>query len=239
MWSSLLVAVALSVGCRAVSPATSTDEVVDSAPQEGYQEVLDALETRRLELSARYAVAAPAERALVVEEARETVERAVVEELFVAWTGTRWAFHGTTEVPGQGTIACGYFVSTVLRDAGFRVERKRLAQQAAEHIILTLVPSRQVQRYRFRTTEEVVDAVDGWGDGLYLVGLDYHVGFLVRRGDLLEMCHSSYLGTGGVVCEDARTSPAMESRYRVVGRLLEDPMMEAWLTGAPIITRTR
>jgi hypothetical protein len=44
----------------------------------------------------------------------------------------------TSETPGRGEIACGYFVSTVLRDAGFGVERVRLAQQASERIVRTL-----------------------------------------------------------------------------------------------------
>ena len=70
-----------------------------------------------------------------------------------------------------------------------------------------------------------------------MVGLDYHVGFLVRTGGRTRFCHSSYLPPGGVVCSDPTTDAALPSRYTVVGRLFEDPMLRAWLTGAAIPTR--
>jgi hypothetical protein len=41
------------------------------------------------------------------------------------------------------------------------------------------------------------------------------------------------------VCEDARTSEAMDSRYRVVGKVLGDAMMEDWLQARAIPTVTR
>ena len=52
-----------------------------------------------------------------------------------AWNGTPWSFSGTAAAPGRAPIACGYFVSTALEHAGLAVERRRLAQQAAEHIV--------------------------------------------------------------------------------------------------------
>ena len=53
------------------------------------------------------------------------------------------------------------------------------------------------------------------------------------------MCHSSYVGTGEVVCEDAVASPAMASDYRVSGKLFDDAMMAAWLEGRALPTVTR
>ncbi|WAS88756.1 MULTISPECIES: hypothetical protein [unclassified Corallococcus] len=50
------------------------------------------------------------------------------------------------------------------------------------------------------------------------------------------MCHASYLGDARVVCEDALTSPAMVSRHHVVGKLLDDGMMDAWLKGQELPT---
>ncbi|QSQ28104.1 hypothetical protein JY651_14090 [Pyxidicoccus parkwayensis] len=126
----------------------------------------------------------------------------------------------------------------MLEDAGFRVERVRMAQQRAEYIVKTLVPPRRVWRFRNRPVREVVERVTKEGEGLYLVGLDYHVGFLWNDGTRVQMCHSSYLGTVEVVCEDALTSPAMVSGYHVVGRLLEDGMLEAWLEGRALPTFT-
>ena len=66
----------------------------------------------------------------MIAEARTVLTRSIYNDLLPAWYGTPWDFNGTSEVPQQGKIACGYFVSTILRDAGWKVERVRLAQQA-------------------------------------------------------------------------------------------------------------
>ncbi|MBN8468886.1 hypothetical protein JYJ95_20490 [Corallococcus exiguus] len=124
----------------------------------------------------------------------------------------------------------------MLRDAGFRIERVRLAQQPSEHIVKTLAPALKTWRFRDRPVSEVIDRVSHAGAGLYVVGLDYHVGFLWNDSAKVWMCHSSYLGEAKVVCEDALTSPAMVSRYHVVGKLLEDGMMDAWLKGRALPT---
>lgn len=186
------------------------------------------LEARRLELAARDDAAA-------LDEARALVFTAIADELLPAWYGTPWSFHGDSDAPGTGAIACGYLVTTVLEDAGFRIERGRLARQASEHIIRTLVPESRIRRFRDRPLDELIAHVSR-EDGLYLVGLDFHTGFLTVRDRQVRFCHASYLGEAVVLCEDAATSPALASRYRVVGHLLDDAMMRRWLDGAPFPT---
>ncbi len=203
-----------------------------------YEEVLTELAARRGDLGARWGRRG-ADRAALRSEARAAVLQAITGEMLPAWHGTPWEFYGDAQRPGAGSIACGYLVSTVLQHAGFRVERVRMAQQPAEYIVKTLVPPRRTWRFRDRPVSQVVERVQREGMGLYLVGLDYHVGFLWNDGAKVWMCHSSYLGTAEVVCEDALTSPAMLSRYHVVGRLFEDGMMEAWLEGRALPTVTR
>jgi len=202
-----------------------------------YDDARARLQARQVELSRRYQNAE--DRVDAILAARREVERAVVEELLPAWLGTTWDFYGTSQVPGEGTIACGYLVSTVLEHAGFAVERVHMAQQASEYIIRSLAPERVIHRFRHGDTTRVVAAVRGLGNGVYLIGLDYHVGFLVVAGDEVTFCHSSYLPPGVAVCAPAATDPAMESGYHVVGRLFEEGMMRAWLTGKAIPTVTR
>ncbi|MCB9795290.1 MAG: hypothetical protein H6741_21515 [Alphaproteobacteria bacterium] len=113
-----------------------------------------------------------------------------------------------------------------------------MAQQASEFIILSLTPAEQVQRFHGVDVERVVDAVHAGGDGLYLVGLDFHVGFLLREAGEVRFCHSSYLTPGTVVCEDALSAPALPSRYTVLGKLMQKRMISQWLEGAPIRTVT-
>lgn len=164
--------------------------------------------------------------------ARETLEQGI-EELLPHWEGTAWAMNGTTEVPGQGRIACGYLVSTVLRDAGIPVDRVKLAQQASENILSTVVEEPGVSRYWRRPIDEVLR--DTTAEGVYVVGLDTHVGLLVVRDEEPIFCHASR--TLRVVCEDATVAKALHSRYLVLGRL-SDRAVEAWLTGVALPTAT-
>ena len=207
-----------------IAPATPTRAELARA---AYDANRTALEARRTELAARL----DAERDVVLAEACKLVLDAITDELMPAWDGTRWAFYGTTTTPGKGTIACGYYVSTLLEHAGFEVERVKLAQQPSEHIVRTFTAKAQVRRFSNKPASDVIAEVERQGEGLYVLGLDYHAAMLWNDGETVRMCHSSTLGTGGAICEDALTSPAMESDYRVIGKLLDDRMVEAWLRG--------
>jgi hypothetical protein len=173
-----------------------------------------------------------------VAEGRKLLHKALVDELMPRWTGTPWSFYGDAEAPGPEPVACGYYVSAILRDAGLRVERRKLAQQASEHIIQTFVPEARIRRFRDRTAKEVVAHV-ARRDGVWIVGLDFHVGFLVADGGRVEFCHSTFLDDMGALCEDPLRSDAFVSRYRVVGELLGDDVVQGWLEGRawPTVTR--
>jgi hypothetical protein len=205
-----------------------------------YSSAVAGLAAKRLELQQDYQEAhGRLARRVVLERARSELSRALVEDMFPPWFGTRWDFNGTSETPGEGFIACGYFVTTLLRDAGFRVQRIRLAQQASEQIVTSLAPPERTWRFRSRSIEEVLEGIRAQGEGLYVVGLDYHVGFLVHRGDAMDFCHSSFLDTAVVACEPAATSAGMASTYYVIGDVLTDSMLERWLQGRAIPTRRR
>lgn len=187
-----------------------------------------ALAVQRATLAQRYAETPDA---AVLAEARTAVLDAIVDVYFPAWEGTPWEFHGTSQVPGEGSIACGYYVSTILRDAGFRVERVRLAQQPAEWIQRTFLASGDLTRFHDKPVPAVLEHIRASGDGLYLVGLDHHVGFLLKEGERLDMCHASYIEPVAVTCQPAATAAALPSGYTVVGKLFDDEMMRGWLEG--------
>jgi hypothetical protein len=166
--------------------------------------------------------------------------QSIYSEFFPAWYGTTWDFNGTTETPGQGKIACGYFVSTVLRDAGVKVQRVKLAQQASENIILSLTTSAHIKRFRQTPISDFVEAVRNWGPGLYVVGLDIHVGFILNVDGQVYFIHSSYIDPYSVVKEPAGDSKILaSSRYRILGKIsADDQFIERWLRGEEIVTRT-
>lgn len=156
--------------------------------------------------------------------------------LMRGWKGTRYSYSGTSQQPGKGKIACGYYVSTVLRHAGFDVDRVGLARQPAEQILRTLVPDEQIRRFSWASRSTVVGHVIDRGPGVYIVGLDTHVGFLVNEADQVTFCHSTQRDNIGVICEDAVTSPSLKSRYTVVGALRHEAMLDAWLAGDALPT---
>lgn len=206
-----------------------------------YKVVIAKLEAERVVLASRYRQAASsAQQAAVMAQARTVVTRSIYTEIFPSWYGTAWDFNGTTEVPQQGKIACGYFVSTVLRDAGWRVQRARLAQQASENIILSLTTDPYVKRFRRVAISDFVTAVKKWGAGIYVVGLDIHTGFIVNTGGEVYFIHSSYVEPYMVVREKASESKILAaSNYRVLGKVTADDLfIEKWLLRKEIVTRT-
>ena len=208
---------------------------------QGYKDLLAKLEAERIALAARYEqTASPADQASVVAQARTLITRSIYTQIFPAWYGTAWDFNGTTEVPQQGKIACGYFVSTVLRDAGWKLQRVRLAQQASENIILSLTSDTYVKRFRRVAIGDFVDALKKWGVGIYVVGLDVHVGFIVNTGDEIYFVHSSYVEPFTVVREKAIESRILaSSNYRVLGKVTADDLfIKKWLLKTEILTRT-
>ena len=246
-----LVGVALLFAGKAAYLSRIEEASVPTAPRgwvqgnttsnsHNYKDTLANLESERIELASRYQQAASAEqRAAIIAEARSVITRSIYTDLFPAWYGTPWDFNGTSEVPQQGKIACGYFVSTVLRDAGLRVERVRLAQQASENIILSLTTERFVRRFRHVAIGEFVKAVKDYGPGIYVVGLDIHVGFIVNTGDEVYFIHSSYVEPYMVVKEKALESTILAgSKYRVLGNIFaDDSSINNWLGQTKIPTR--
>ena len=140
--------------------------------------------------------------------------------------------NGTTEVPGKGSIACGYFVTTVLRDVGFKIRRTRLAQMPSESMISELVSPVNIRRYVNTSLPDFVTYVKSLGTGLYVVGLDTHTGFLICQNDKLFFIHASGAEPKCVIREDAENSAVLaRSSYRVVGKLSADlEFIKKWYT---------
>ena len=198
-----------------------------------YQRNVQLLIEQRTSLAALPAIDSVA-RMHLIDSARTILFDALVDKLLPAWYGTPWDFNGMTRAPGEGTIACGYFVNTVLLDAGFNLPRIRWSQSAAEPVMLKLSPD--AKRFRNRSVPEVEAWLGQQGDGLYKVGLDNHVGFITRRNGISRFVHSNYYHREiGVMAEPLEgDNPFAHSRYRIIGKLLDDKMMEAWLEGTSL-----
>jgi hypothetical protein len=141
---------------------------------------------------------------------------AVIDQLIAHWYGTPWDFNGITEEPRKGQIACGYFVTTILRDAGFSVQR--------------IKDRNAIRSFSLKSVNKVDSAVKSMGPGLYVVGLDFHVGFLHCDGPNVYFIHSNYIRREGVVKELIQQSAAFaSSKYRLIGKITRESITKNWL----------
>ncbi|MBK6683058.1 MAG: hypothetical protein IPG45_01170 [Deltaproteobacteria bacterium] len=205
-----------------------------------YDQARAQLELERRYLSDELARAqTPTERAELFSFARGRVLATLDQALIPAWEGTPWSFSGTSERPGEGQIACGFFVGTLLEHAGFRVDRLALGRLASEHIAKSLAGPRSIRRYSDVEPEVVAADLLKSGPGLYAIGLDFHAAWArVTDDGQLWFIHSTVYGKGGVLIEPLLgDNPFFHSRYRVVAKLLGDRMMESWLEAKTIEAR--
>lgn len=194
-----------------------------------YREALRRVEARRLELAALWA--RTDDRAALVGPIGDEIA-SLTHAVARHWLGTRWGLGPPqSQTPGEGKINCGTFVGTVLSDAGFVVDVGKLQRQPSQLIIASFVGARRTRRWSNASMDRFIADVKRMGPGLYVIGLDFHVGFLVQtRGDL-RFVHASYV-TRTVVDEAAATArPITDSKYRVVGKLLDGRNVRDWLEG--------
>lgn len=175
-------------------------------------------------------------REAVLEELGQRIERSLVQGLFPFWYGTKWDFNGISNVPGQGQIACGYFVSTTLKHLGMNVNRYKLAQQSSSVACKLLSKGDSVHRISPKDLDEFKKKTKGLKNGLYCVGLDYHVGYLLKREGKYFFIHSSYVGTDGVTIEPIEESPAFYSQTYYIAALTTNPRwLKLWLNGERLL----
>lgn len=201
-----------------------------------YQKIINQLAEEKTHLASRYAQARSAQEISAIISESCLILEETLPQMMRCWLGTPWDFNGTCQTPGSGEIACGYFVSTILRDAGFRVERFRLAQQPSQNIIGTFLPRKEMHITAGQPYSEFISETTARGPGIKIVGLDKHVAFLVIPSTLPaspRFIHSSGGTPKCVVDEDRENATALRnSRYRVVGNLTRnDQVIHRWLTG--------
>ena len=65
---------------------------------------------------------------------------------------------------------------------------------------------------------------------IYVLGLDYHVGFVVREGEEVYFVHSDYIGRSGVKREKLNESRAIQaSKSYVIGSLTTNKsLLKKW-----------
>ncbi len=161
---------------------------------------------------------------------------AMRDSIFPYWYGTPWDFNGHTDLPREDHVACGYFVSTPLKHIGLNVNRFKLAQQGATNIMKSLCNGRDF----FRTTS--LEKLDQYlneqnKEGLYVIGLSFHVGFISRENGKNYFIHSSYLDPVAVCKEELVHSPAIKSSEDyILGELsMNTTFLKKWVSGSRVV----
>lgn len=173
-----------------------------------------------------------------VGEAGKAFESLLLDKIIPYWYGTEWDFNGHTDTPGQGTVACGYFVSTTLQHLGVNVNRYQLAQQTPQNEAKSLADGGAVIEISGeKTAENLANIKAAIGEGICFVGLGRsHVGFLIKRKDELFFAHSSYFEPRAVTIELAAKSPVFcaYDKYYIVELSNSESFVKNWLKNEKI-----
>lgn len=194
-----------------------------------YKTVLTDVKHHRQVLSEKYDNSRTlAEKEAVLKDAGNLFAEAFLNHIMPFWYGTPWDFYGHTEDPGTGFIACGYLVSTTLTHLGVNVNRFALAQQWPVDIVRSLCAE---EYYQYSSKSSVIAAIRDKGYGLYVIGLDNHVGFIKYDQWGVNFIHSNWAGSRTVVSEDPQYSTAFSStRNYYLGKLSNnEQFITKWL----------
>ncbi|MFZ4797639.1 MAG: hypothetical protein ACOYMA_09105 [Bacteroidia bacterium] len=94
-----------------------------------YEELISSVHQKQMKLGVIYKKTHSIKRQdSIIEVAQFYLYKTIINEFFTQWYGTSWSFYGQTRIPKFGSIACGYFVTTILYDAGFDIPRVEWAK---------------------------------------------------------------------------------------------------------------
>lgn len=227
----LMLLVGAMAACKN-TPAQNLPAATNALPD--YDSLRTTIEEKRVAYHNQYEHANDsAGRLAVIKNARGYITGQLLNGLLPQWYGTPWAFEGTTTLPRNGQIACGYFVTTVLQHAGFNLPRVKWACVPSETLIKAITDKRNIKHYINTEAANVEAGIKASGPGIYIVGLDMHVGFIVNTGSEISFVHSNYYEPAtGVMSQPLNSiNPLRDSNYRVVGKILNDEMVRRWIMG--------
>lgn len=210
-----------------------------------YKQLLVRIEHRRQKLRRRYLHArSKRQREKIRAQARRFVLDTIERRIFPAWLGTPWGMdrNSTATRPHQRgmTVACSYFITSVLQNAGLRLDsRYRFGQAPALYIQRSLAPKRaDLQRYFSIPDARLAANIARHGDGLYIIGLVNHVGFVVVRHGKVRLVHSGYVPHADVIDEPLVGAQVIaiskRAGYFVTPLFHDDWLIDKWLRGEPV-----
>lgn len=197
----------------------SCSSAVKVEPGVSYETFLGQVKTERAKLKSQ-----------PLSDAKAYFFKLVNEKIPEYWNGTPWDFNGVTRTPGQGKIACGYFITNTLSDFGFGIERVKLAQAASSELIKTTA----VNIFRTGDFDKLKSYLATQPDkSVYIVGLDFHTGYITYSNGKAYFIHSNYINKAGVMKEEIDKSAALKSsKSFMIGNVsANDEFLRKWVNG--------
>lgn len=241
----ILVAVVASFFAGAVSSAKPSEN-----EKETFEQKLERIESMRRQFHERWKKAKGKEAKNVVRaEAREFVVDTIANDLVPAWLGTPWTMavikdglKPNAQRPGQKGrgISCSWFVVRILENAGLRfVSNTAFAGTISIHFQRALtLRKKDLHRYWNTSPTQLKTRFLALGDGLYVIGLNCHIGLVHVRGERVRFLHSSYIEPWEVVIEDLTSSQAIafseDAGYVVTPLFLDNRLIDYWITGTRV-----
>ena len=163
----------------------------------------------------------------------------LVDKIIPHWYGTPWSFGGHTTIPNEGKIACGYFISTTLRDMGIKLNRFTLAQKSPIDEAKMISCGAVISQVTQDTPEKAIEEIDSLTkEGLYFIGFDEgHVGYLLKRDGALFLIHSNYFSPVSVCMESLKESRVFKkfTKFHIVAISHNDTLLQRWLDNGVVL----
>lgn len=169
----------------------------------------------------------------IIDEAGKYLFEILLNRIIPFWYKMPWDISGYSNIPQKGSIGCSYFVSNTLLACGFNLNRYRLGQTDPIAASRSLTFTDSVVTYRNKSSmEDLANLIlKSHSDGIYMIGLDIHVGYLLIFKSNLYFIHSSYYYPNGVCMEYFRKSYGISSssNYYITPITTNQKLIEKWI----------
>ena len=165
--------------------------------------------------------------------AEQTARQILEEAVLPLWIGTPWHYYGTATYPHQKKLACGYFLVHALKALGFKFpenfywpNRRRRRKHIYEYaklsptgMVKALSSPESIYTAVGLDTKKMLVHLRKQGPGIYILGLDNHVGLVLFDGTQAAFWHSNFL-KNWVNREDLfKSLVATASMHHILGKL--------------------
>lgn len=203
-------------------------------PKGKYNEQKQNIKLKRQEFFDDYQNANDSAKSRIIEEAGNYLFDNLLNKIIPFWYKMPWNLSGYSNIPQEGTVGCSYFISNTLLACGFNLNRYRLGQTDPIAGSRSLTFTDSVVKYRNDGSMENLAKIilKNHPEGIYIIGLDIHVGYLLIYKSKLYFIHSAYYYPNVVCIEFFEKSVGIQSSttYYITPITNNKKLVEKWIT---------